>query len=41
MDFILAIVVALPIFLLCFSLGKTAEIYYIFWELLLLTDRED
>ena len=26
MDFILAIVVALPIFLLCFSLGKTAEI---------------
>jgi len=26
MDFILAIIVALPIFLLCFSLGKAAEI---------------
>ena len=37
MDFILAIVVALPIFLLRFSLGKAAEIA----TYRLLTDREE
>jgi hypothetical protein len=37
MDFILAIIVALPILLLCFSLGKAAEIA----TSRLLNDRED